>query len=230
MNKGAIRLYQKCKQKNYRPKKICEVGVFLPEESNVLGFIKDDIPTTLIEADPIYAQNIRTYFEDRKNVEVVEAAVFDYRGTVELCRRASSTFISQLSSSPALVNDRYEVKGEDIFTVKSIVFDDVDKGAFDLVSIDIEGAEWYVIKNMVSRPDILSIETHGKYYINPQMELISDWLNKNKYQLWYKDDSDSVYIKMGLFPITSLEKLSITGKNLQLKLHQVKKFFKNIWS
>jgi len=37
-------------------------------------------------------------------------AVFDYNGGIELSKRESSTFVSILSSSPALVNDSYQKK------------------------------------------------------------------------------------------------------------------------
>jgi hypothetical protein len=66
MNKGAKRFYNQLKLKNYRPNHICEVGVYLPQESNVIDFINEDIETTLIEADPVYVQNILSFFPIRK--------------------------------------------------------------------------------------------------------------------------------------------------------------------
>jgi len=222
MNKGAIRLYKKLKEKNFTPTNICEVGVYLPEESNVLQFIKEGIPTTLVEADPNYVTQMKNYFKGSNNITYVEAAVFDTKGTIELCRRASSTFISTLESSPALVNDEYTVADEDKFTAKSILFSEIDNGDFDLLSVDIEGAEWYVIKHMVSRPAIISIETHGKYYINSKMTEISTWMAKNNYAIWYKDKSDTVYIKQGTFDISSIESMGLLKTNLALSLTRLK--------
>lgn len=223
MNKGAIRLFDKLKDKNFIPKNICEIGVYLPEESNVLGFINQDIPTTLVEADPNYVAKIKNYFFQRKNLKVIEAAVFDSQGTIELCRRDSSTFISVLEASPAITNDYCITEDTEKFTAKSIIFSEIDNGNFDLVSVDIEGAEWYVLKHMISRPDVISIETHGKYYTNPNINKIIDWMNVNNYQVWYKDGSDTVYVKKGVFKITLQEKLQLYLKIIAINLIKSKK-------
>ena len=63
MNKGAIRFYNKLKNKKYKPQRICEVGVYLPEESNIIGFIRDNVATTLVEANPKYVLKINEYFD-----------------------------------------------------------------------------------------------------------------------------------------------------------------------
>lgn len=228
MNKGAKRLYNKLKSKNFIPRNICEVGVFLPQESNVLGFVKDHIPTTFIEADPDYVIKIKDFFRNYQNTTVIEAAVFDFNGTIELCKRASSTFISQLVSSPAIVNDKYSIKKEDIFEAKSILFSEVDNGNYDLISIDIEGAEWYVLKHMKSSPTVISIETHGKYYTNPHMQDIQNWMDNNDYVLWYKDKSDSVYVKNGIFNVNIFEKIQLVLNSLSLMLTKLKGLLKNL--
>lgn len=228
MNKGAIRFYNKLKNKKYKPQRICEVGVYLPEESNIIGFIRDNVATTLVEANPKYVLKINEYFANRNNVSVIEAAVFDFHGKIELCSQESSTFISQLEASPAIINDNLNVTEADKFIANSVLFSEIDKGDFDLVSIDIEGAEWYVIKHMTSRPNIISIETHGKYYTNPKISEISSWMEMNNYLIWYKDNSDTVYIKSGIFNVTAREKLSILLKNIEINLIKKKRFFKGL--
>jgi len=226
MNKGAIRFYKKLKLKHFVPTNICEVGVYIPTESNVLNFITDGIKTILVEADPAYVELINDYFKDRSNVTTINVAIFDKKGTVELCRRASSTFISNLESSPAIVNDNCKVEDTDKFTVETMLFSEIDNGEFDLLSIDIEGAEWYVIKHAVSRPKVISIETHGKYYKNPFYNEIHNWMATNNYVRWYKDASDTVFVKKGVFDITTVEKIQLKLKDLELKLILFKKCFK----
>lgn len=230
MNKGAIRFFRKLKAKNYTPQNICEVGVYYPEESNVMDFIKGGISTTLIEADPEYASKIRSFFAGYPNVKIIETAIFDFNGTIELCKREASTFVSVLDKSPAIVNDNCQKEQTSTIVVKCVTFNEIDKGDFDLISIDIEGAEWYVIKHMVSRPNILSIETHGKYYTNPNIKQILHWAKINNYVEWYKDDSDTIFVKKDVFVISLLEKLQLLLKNLQLSLIRmkkpIKKFFK----
>lgn len=230
MNKGALVLYKKLKAKNFAPTRICEVGVFLPEESNVLQFIQEGIATTLVEADPNFVIQMKNYFKDQRNVTIVEAAVFDDNGTVELCRRDSSTFISTLEKSPVIINNGYRVDEEDKFSAKAIKFSEVDDGDFDLLSVDIEGAEWYVIKHMISRPAVISIETHGKYYINSKITEISTWMTNNSYRIWYKDKSDTVYVKQGTFDISIFENLALMKVNLQLSLVRLKGKIKGVES
>ena len=229
MNKGATRLFNKLKSRGYLPKNIYEVGVYKPEESNILGFINDKITTTLVEADPVLANNLKVFFENNKNVNIVEAAAYDFNGTVELCRRASSTFISELKSSPALVNDRYIVNNDDKFSARSIMFSEIDHGNFDLISIDIEGAEWFVMKHMVSRPNIISIETHGKYYTNPYIENIKHWLQQNNYCAWYKDSSDTVFIKKTVFEIPITDKIKIFLTDFAIQTKKIQRIMSNIF-
>ena len=215
-------LYRRCKRKGYAPTSVVEVGVYIPETSNVINFIEDGVKTLLVEADPKTVEKIKARFGSFKNVVCKQVAVFDYNGTVKLAQRASSTFISSLKS-PAVVNDSYTIKEEDEFEVPAITFDTIDDGKIDLLSIDIEGAEWFVLKHMKSRPTVISIETHGKYYINPYFEQIDQWMKANGYKLWYKDKSDSVYFRGELIKASTLDSFYLFVKNLQLKLRRLRR-------
>jgi FkbM family methyltransferase len=214
-------LYKRCKSKGYKPAFVAEIGVYIPETSNVINFIEDGVETLLVEADPKTVEKIKSKFGSFKNVVCKQVAVFDHNGTVKLAQRASSTFISSLKS-PAVVNDRYAIKEEDEFEVQAVTFDTLDDGQIDLLSIDIEGAEWFVLKHMKSRPMVISIETHGKYYINPYLDEINQWIDSNSYVVWYRDKSDTVYVRKGGIQISSGEKISLLIKNLQLSLRRLK--------
>jgi FkbM family methyltransferase len=106
-------------------------------------------------------------FREYNNVELLPYAVYDRHGVLELVQRSASTFVSTLPYSPAQINDNYHIQKEDEFTVECRKFDELDDGSIDLLSVDTEGSEWYVVKNLVSRPLIISVETHGKSYLNP---------------------------------------------------------------
>ena len=54
---------------------------------------------------------------------------------------------------------------------------------------------------------MLSLETHGKRYVNPYMSEITDWLARNGYEPWFVDKSDTVYVRRGVFPVTGREHL-----------------------
>ncbi len=223
---GNFLLYNKLNNKKYIPKKVCEIGVYKPEESNILLFIENNIPAILVEALPEYCLNIKIFFENKKNVNLIEAAIYDFNGEIELCHSDASTFVSDLESSPALINDNYKKNNTNTIKVRSVKFSEIDPGDIDLISIDIEGAEWYVLKHMVSRPNIISIETHGKFYTNPFINQIKDWMALNNYIIWYKDKSDSIYIRKDIFKVTIFDKIGLFVMNIKINLIKIKKFFK----
>lgn len=217
------KIYERLKRRNITFKHVCEVGVYLPETSNIIDFILAGVKATLVEADPQTVKKINEHFAGY-DIHVFPVAVWDHNGIIKLSKAAASTFVSTLKSSPALVNDQYQVNEKDTFEVPCKVFSEIDDGTFDLLSVDIEGAEWYVIKNMVSRPKIISIETHGKYYVNPFIREINSWLEKEDYHVWYKDGSDTVFFKKDLLTPSMSERI---GTQLALLTIRWKKFKRN---
>ncbi|TVT41246.1 FkbM family methyltransferase [Hymenobacter setariae] len=218
-------MYQKLRARGLTFTHVCEVGVYIPETSNILDFINNGVRATLVEADPDVAQKIKAAFAT-KNIDLHPVAVWDTNGTLKLSKAASSTFATELPTSPALENDRYHVSEATTFEVPCVQFSTIDDGTIDLLSIDIEGGEWYVLKHLVSSPKVLSIETHGKYYTNPFLTEITAWLAQHQYTLWYKDGSDSVFIKEGLFPISVFDKLATKRVELLIRWKKFKRIFK----
>lgn len=216
-------LYQKTTAKGFIPSHVVEVGVWHPDTSNVYQYIQDGKRTTLIEPDPDSIKLIKTEFGDKKNVTLHEVALCDFNGEVELYQRGSSTFVGVLSSSPALVNDNCDLKQTDKFTAKAKLFSEIDDGTIDLISIDTEGSEWFVIKNMISRPIVISIETHGGMYVNPYIDDLLKWMHKNNYRLWYKDKSDSVFTLQDTIPISFRDEVCLIKVNLLIFLRSNKK-------
>lgn len=212
-------LYQKVKKSGFVPKLVAEVGVYLPHTSNVLGFINDNIETILVEPDPKCVEKIYEYFIDKTNIKIFKNAIYTENTTIELYRTNASTFVSTLKSSPALVNDNYQKKNEDKFEANAIKFSEIDKGNIDILSIDTEGCEWYVISTMVSRPKVISIETHAKKYKNPYINDLKDWFNQNDYIVWYIDKSDTVFIKNNFTQFSLLEKINIFIKQIRFGLN-----------
>jgi FkbM family methyltransferase len=217
-------LYKKCSAKKITLRHICEVGVFLPEMSNILDFIvKDRVRTTLVEPDPRSIAAIRNYFHDFANVELLPYAVYDHHGMLELVQRNASTFVSTLPYSPAQVNDDYRIRKEDTFTVECRTFDELDDGTIDLLSVDTEGSEWYVVKKLVSRPVVISVETHGKSYLNPYYSEISEWMAVNGYERWWLNKTDTVYCKKGAFPVSSAERSRLALMDAYVRFRRARK-------
>ena len=216
-------LYLKVRKKGFQPSHVAEIGVWHPNTSNVYQFTEDGIRTTLVEPDPASIILIKSKYQNKSNVSLHEAAICDFNGEVELIKRESSSFISTLPNSPALANDEFNIQKTDKIKVKARLFSDFDDGTIDLIAIDTEGSEWFVLKNMISRPIIISIETHGGKYINPYVEHILNWVNENNYQLWYKDRSDSVFVLKDRIQVTFLERINIIKSNFLIKFLSFKK-------
>ena len=217
------RLFRKLEGKGYRPEHVVEVGVWMPEMSNIFDYIEAGIRTTLVEPDHASIERIRERFGDYGNVTLHEVAAYDFDGELELSQRDASTFVSELEASPAIVNDGYEVADEDKFTVRCTTFDTLDDGSIDLISVDTEGSEWYVIKYMTSRPDVVSIETHGAAYVNPNIDHIEKWMADNDYVAWFKDKSDTVYVRPGRIAVTLADKLALAWKDLGIRFRRFRK-------
>ncbi len=214
-------IYRKLKKKHLTFQHVCEVGVYLPETSNIIDFIKDGLRATLVEADTVTAEKIKDYFKNY-NIRLYPMAIWDFNGTIQISKAAASTFVTALQSSPAIVNDKYKVSEENTFEVPCVVFSDIDDGTIDLLSIDVEGCEWYVIKHLKSRPAIISVETHGKHYTNPFINEIKKWMEKENYIVWYKDKSDTVFVRNDVF-------LPGFGNKIETRLIELKLLCKKIF-
>lgn len=219
------KIYRNSKKKNLAFHHVCEVGVYLPETSNIFDFIKDGVRATLVEADPVTIEKIKDFFKG-DNIQLFPVAVWDFNGRIKLAKIEASSFITELKSSPALINEKYKVSEENTVEVPCMVFSDIDDGTIDLLSIDIEGGEWYVIKHLKSRPKIISVETHGKYYTNPFIDEIRNWMHNENYVTWYKDKSDTVFVNANTFLPNTLDKISTRLAEWALAWKKFKRNFK----
>lgn len=217
------KLFKKLTAKGFTPEHVSEVGVYIPESSNIYDYIKHGIRTTLVEPDPKSIKRIEAIFGNQPNVTLHPVAAFDFNGPLQLADREASTFVSTLEASPAIVNDGYVVDDNDCFTVDSVTFDRIDDGTIDLISIDTEGSEWFVLKYMSSLPAVISIESHGAAYTNPYLAEIRDWMRDKGYVLFYRDKSDSVYVQPDTISLTLLDKGLLWLENQALSMRRSRK-------
>jgi len=177
---------------------VCEVGCFLPDTIQSKQFLGTHVKTTLIEPNPKAFKKLQESLGDYKNVHLLNVAITDQGGQVKMYNRwddADASCFVDSEFSPAIVNDQYVKNDEDSFMVDSVSFDKIDNGNIDVLSVDTEGHEWFVIKNMKSRPKFIILETHGQSYINPYINNITMWMNQNGYVVLKKDESDTLYSK-----------------------------------
>ena len=92
-----------------------------------------------------------------------------------------------------------------------------------MISIDTEGSEWFVLKYMISRPKVISIETHGAAYLNPYLREISQWMEQNDYQPWYRDKSDTVYVRGSTLAPGLGDRMALATKSVALIVRRARK-------
>lgn len=219
-------IFKKLCKKGFAPSHVAEVGVYHPETSNIYDYVQMGVKTTFVEPNMSSIELIKKHFSGKNNITLHEVAIYDRNEKIKLVQREASTFLSFLATSPAIVNDEYIINDNDLFEVTAKRFDEIDDGTIDLLSVDVEGSEWYVIKNLVSRPAVISVETHGALYSNPNLEKITGWMKNNDYIIWYKDRSDTVYVKKGMFNITIMDKIKYLAHEVYLKFRTYKKLLK----
>ena len=119
-------IYKKLSKRGFNPTHVAEVGVYYPETSNIYDYIMQDIRCTLVEPDPDSIERIKKHFSNKKNVTLYPFAVYDFNGKIKLYQRSASTYVSDLKSSPAIVNDGYKPNSADGFTVDAKTFNKID--------------------------------------------------------------------------------------------------------
>lgn len=176
------------------PRAVAEIGVNHPEHCRLIDFI-GRCPTLLVEPLPDCAQRLR---DTLPLAEVIEAACADSAGTLPFYHRGQTSFLIGLEHTPALDVDKHVIQDQNIHQVQALTFNTIDPGNLDIVAIDTEGAEWFVIKHMISRPKLLIVETHAPSwkYINPYLTEITDWTRTNGYTEVAKEFADTLYARL----------------------------------
>jgi FkbM family methyltransferase len=200
-------VHRRLTRRGFAPTHVAEVGVHRPLNSNIYQYVVEGVRSTLVEPNPDSVAEIREHFAGFDNVTLHPIAICQSEGPVELVRRGPSTHLRDIRQSPAAVNDRYVLDERDICVVPGRTFDMVDDGTIDLLSIDVEGSEWFVLQNLRSRPRVITLETHGARYRNPYIDQIQDWMRSNGYRLLHRNTSDSTYVLDGVIAIRTRDRL-----------------------
>lgn len=173
----------------------CEVGVYEYNYSRLIKQIEEGKRVTLIECFPRCVKDLVEKTWGRTNVKIHDVAIWDSAGEMTMTDVGASAFLNGLDGKTPAHQNNYAQNSFGNFKVKTDTFDKYDDGTIDALFIDIEGAEWYVLKYLKSRPKIIEVETHYGNYKNPFITEILDWMNKNGYVQLDKTDADTIFIK-----------------------------------
>lgn len=180
-----------------KPKNIWEVGVGNPAASRAAKFIDLGVPLHLFE--PLHLQYSRLVesFGGRENVKIYQVAISDIDAEVNLVESNECSFIEGVKSPTVYMNERGQwgvPTTKSRVQAKPISF--YDDGHIDILLIDTEGNEWKVLSTLISRPRLISVETHmhDSGYQTVNLDKIREWLKNNGYHLIAQDVSDEYYL------------------------------------
>lgn len=168
---------------------LVEVGCI--GESSLHNFLTPNVQLDIIEPIPKNIQVIEECYRDFPNVTVYPFAVWKTPCTLEMYDLERVSYVKGVNA-PAIgaysgatetgepVTLSYDPKDLDLVKVEAKTFDQFDNGEIDILDLDVEGAEWYVLEKMISRPKIVIVET-GANRDHPFISEIDNWASNNGY-------------------------------------------------
>lgn len=178
---------------------VVEVGVNEFDSSQCKPLFETGLANriTLVEPQPDVYERLAAKTKNIPNVRVLNWAIVESEGIAALFKHGPSTFLEQLKNVPTEINDGYKRKQSDKFLVEGHTIEEIDDGKIDLLIADTEGAEFYCLKYLISRPMLIILETHriGHPYLNPYLDQINQWMNSNKYLPIASDATDTAYTR-----------------------------------
>ena len=189
------KIFQLIFESNLNIKKAAEIGVYSFASSSIKPLIERGITCDLFEAIPDYSKKIAADIANFPNAEVHNLAVSNYSGDITFFLAGPSTFDSSQMESPAINHDNFDKNIAEKVTVQCVDFSQIDTGDYDFISIDVEGGEYRILERMKSRPKLINLETQSRDYINPKLGSITDWMIENNYTIWFRNNTDTIFIK-----------------------------------
>lgn len=182
--------------------KIFEIGVGKSYGCRTKRFWGSEVECHLFEPNPFSYKELIDLSKDYKNVYIYNVAITDKSGEEEIVLIDNCSYLEGIDS-PMVLNHGINcdiIKNAKKIKVKSETIDKFDKGDIDVLLIDTEGCEWFVLEKLISRPKQIVVETSivGKENIiyNKNLDKILFWMWNNNYQLVLKDENDSHFVKM----------------------------------
>lgn len=158
--------------------------------------VKDATRVQIIEPIEAHISNIRATYQAFPQVEIHPCAIWNENRLVRMYSLGETSFVEGIQS-PVIANYGYQPDPQHEIWVEGKTFDQFDDGTIDILDIDTEGAEWYVLQRMISRPRSIIIETFWKGYRNPFMAEIEEWMSSNMYAEVAREGANSFYKRFG---------------------------------
>lgn len=137
----------------------------------------------------IYKELVET-LKNKNNIKIFNCAIGDYDGKIKLYLDGNNSFIEGVTSPKVQNSSTQEISQLKTEEVECKTLSNFDNGDIDHLLLNMEGAEWFAIKHLKSRPKQITVKFQlmDKTYINPYYNEIVDWFAKNRYTLNIKQE------------------------------------------
>ena len=173
---------------------LAEIGVGpLSMAFGKLVWDRPDLEVLMFEPHPKYYADIVKECNGRPNVKIFNYAIGDFDGESFFYDDETSSSLDGIQS-PIIQNDTPE-RNKNKIKVNVRKISNFDDGSIDYLRLDTEGAEWFTLKHLVSRPKQITVEIYNDLatYINPYLLEIEQWAATNGYTRVAVQDSDFIY-------------------------------------
>jgi|688.fasta_scaffold556287_2 FkbM family methyltransferase len=173
---------------------LAEIGVGpLSMAFGKLVWDRPDLEVLMFEPHPKYYADIVKECNGRPNVKIFNYAIGDFDGESFFYDDETSSSLDGIQS-PIIQNDTPE-RNKNKIKVNVRKISNFDDGSIDYLRLDTEGAEWFTLKHLVSRPRQITVEIYNDLatYINPYLLEIEQWAALNGYTRVAVQDSDFIY-------------------------------------
>ena len=183
---------------HHPPRVIFEIGCGQPDTCRSFSWMGvNGIRIEMFEPHPQSFHALVNSFGHFPNVTIHNVAIFDRNGMLQMTEHGDSTYVSEVVSPMRNGASEDYLATRMKFQIPCHTLERYDRGDIDIALIDVEGSEWRVISQMVSRPTLLSIEVGGENgtYRTPDIDKLTGWLKENRYACCRKDCEDEWYIR-----------------------------------
>lgn len=139
----------------------------------------------LFEPNQFYFHELEKRVCYHPNVTLHKEALYDYNGQVEMYLYGERSYIKGINSKflQDKVSYYYDLPDYYLEVVDCKKIDFFDKGDINILNLYCEGAEFYCLKHLISRPEIIFLELQSENYVNPHKLEILMWMKNNHYNM-----------------------------------------------
>lgn len=170
------------------PSHVCECGANSPINCYAKAFLGRS-RLTLIEPMPIQFGRLVDQLGSQDGVTLHNVAIIDEDEPRDVVMMAWANDCSHGSTHLAGVRAPTHVTGKGgipkdnttEIVVRGVPFSDIDTGDIDVMLLDCEGAEFFVLKRMISRPKIIKLEQYWGPHPHAMLDELTGWFHANGY-------------------------------------------------